>query len=262
MSNRYSMTTDQPLFYRTLVSQVKQKGRPDELGLLQLWDEALRLFFKLHNDGLISKAQRLEVGIEDRLTLKLNIKAATAIPAASLIRHHIQIPAFKPWVELILRENLRCHIGIKLTPQGKREELYVYTPASHIASILGSRHPFSQQALALSPKGIGVNDAGELGMYFDAREERFIADIEKELKCPIPRDDIWIWEQLRFHNERIQPGKLAFEIKPLSLQLMTRILSHYPFPYFRYLFPKKELRNGNFGKDRVTERYSFYANAT
>jgi hypothetical protein len=54
-------------------------------------------------------------------------------------------------------------------------------------------------------------------------------------------------------------GKTALELRPLPVAVLARMISHYPFPWFRYLFQLKDHVNGNFGRDPVTGRYALYA---
>jgi hypothetical protein len=97
-------------------------------------------------------------------------------------------------------------------------------------------------------------------MYFDATETDWVTTLLQELGLQDWQGaSTWPWQQVRFDGNELLSGKTALEIYPLPAAVLARFASHYPFPYFRYLIPLRQLHDGNFGRDPITGRFALYA---
>ncbi len=226
--------------------------------MIRTWQSEIGDFLEGHAKGLIRGVQRLEIGLEDALALKLNIKSAGDLPAAGLLDVYARLPAFSPWVARILTYGRRFHAGIKVTPEVLSRELYVYATGEDLSAILGDDHPITLAHGEHKALFLGIDDDRGLSLYFDADSRSFVEQVEQDARHPLSAGKLWAWQQIRYQGDRLIAGKEAFEITPLPLSLSLRLLSHYPFPHFRYLIPKRELKNGNFGRDKHTGRYAYY----
>lgn len=248
------------LFLLQIEHLVGQKGSLAEKQLIQRWRPELAHFFEPAIRPLMNKTLGLEIGIEDTLALKINLKCRELSAAPSLLAFMNRIPAFQPWGNHILTQQLRFHCGIKITPERVSHELYVY-PNNHAQ--FAEQLPdsaFKKAFLTTKPLFMGIDDQRGFSQYFEATDTQWVNHLREELKLPDWQGTVlWPWQQIRFNGERLIAGKTGLELKPLHPLLMARLLKRYPFSYFPYLLPVTHYCNGNFARDPVTGRFALYA---
>lgn len=248
------------LFLLQIEHLVAQKGSLAEKQLVQRWRPELEAFFESASRPLMNKALGLEIGIEDTLALKINLKGRGLTAAPTLLAFMNRIPAFQPWGSYILAQQLRFHCGIKITPDKVSYELYVY-PDQHtqFAEQLPD-NAFKKAFLSTQPHFIGIDDQRGFSQYFEATDTQWVDHIREELKLPDWQGAVlWPWQQIRFNGEQLIAGKTGLEFKPFSPLLLARLMKRYPFSYFSYLLPPTTYCNGNFARDPVTGRFALYA---
>lgn len=247
-------------FLLQLEQLVAQKGSLAEKQLIQRWQHELDRFLAPATRSLLNKHLILEIGIEDTLTLKLNLKPNTMRATETLIYMMEDSPHLKHWGEYVLNHQPRFACGIKITAEFCSRELYIY-PGNH--EFFAKQLPdnlFTQSLLSIKPLFVGIDDHRGYSMYFNATDTGWIDALQKELGLESWHTrQLWAWQQLRFDGQQLLAGKTALELHPLQVQTLSRFISHYPFPYFRYLIPLRQQRNGNFGRDPVTGRFALYA---
>lgn len=248
------------LYFNQLVRLAGQHGSLAEQQLLSRWQSELTDFFGPADRALMNNALGLEIGIEDTLALKINLKSRNLGAVPSLLAIARQSPRLMPWVDAILAQQLRFHCGIKITPTALSRKIYVY-PKDHqqIAHLLDD--PVLQDAITtVKPLFLGIDDHRGCSMYFPAAQTEWVNHLLTELGLPDWQGaEIWPWQQLRYDGTALIPGKTAIELHPLPAGVLARLATHYPFPCFRYLIPLKNHRSGNFGRDPVTGRFALYA---
>lgn len=248
------------MYHQQLGKLISQHGSLPEQQLVGRWQAELDAFLLAADRQLLNKALGLEFGIEDALTLKINLKARGMGAVTTLLTLIRQSPILAPWAEYILHQQIRFHCGLKLTPETLSRELYVY-PKDHLtlAPLLGNT-PFREAIETLKPLFIGIDDQRGYSMYFPGKDTAWVEVLRQELGLSDWHGaEIWPWQQLRFNGTSMLPGKTAIELKPMPAPVLARFASHYPFPYFRYLIPLRNHANGNFGRDPVTGRFALYA---
>lgn len=247
------------IIHRRLSDLAKRQGSLPEQQLLARWQTELDSFLKPADRELIAGGIGLEFGIESTLALKINLKARGLGAVTTMLALLRQSPNLLPWGELILRDQLRFHCGLKLTPDQISRELYIYPrdPAA-LVPLLGDT-PFNSAVQELNPLLIGVDDHHGLSMYFPATEDSWIETLRQELSLTDwGGATLWPWQQIRFNGHELIKGKTAVELKPLPAPVLARLISHYPFPWFRFLIGLRDLRDGNFGRDPLTGRFALY----
>jgi hypothetical protein len=248
------------LHHQQLERLVGTHGTLSEQQLIQRWRAELEAFLQPAERQLLNRALGLEIGIEDTLSLKLTLKSHSLGAVPTLLAMMQSSPIHARWGEYILQHNLRFHCGIKLTPDRFSKEIYAYPKEySAIQDILGDTL-FADAAKRIIPLGIGIDDQRGYSMYFDARETTWVDTLRMELGLADWHGaKLWAWQQARYDGEKLLPGKTALELTPLPLPVLARCISHYPFPFFRYLIPMQTCRSGNFGRDPVSGRFALYA---
>lgn len=242
---------------------VAEKGSLAEKQLIQRWRRELDRFLASATRQLLNQSLGLEFGIEDRLTLKIILKNRGHSPAATLLTMMEDNPALAPWGKYALQHQLRFHLGIKLTPERFSREIYLYPKdypdlAARFVD-LPNGDAFIKALTDIKPLGIGIDDQQGYSLYFDAIHTTWVDTLRQELGLPDWQGShLWAWQQMRFNGNTLLQGKTALEVTPLPLAILTRFVSHYPFPYFRYLIPLRPQRDGNFGRDPVTGRFALY----
>jgi hypothetical protein len=247
------------IYHRRLADLAKRLGSLPEQQLLARWQADLDGFLRPADRELVAGGIGLEFGIEDTLALKINLKARGLGAVTTMLALLRQSPDLLPWGELILRDQLRFHCGLKLTPDRLSRELYIY-PRDHaaVAPLLGDT-TFNSAVQELKPLFIGVDDHRGLSMYFPATGDAWVGTLRQELGlADWGGATLWPWQQVRFDGQQLIRGKTAVELKPLTAPVLARFISHYPFPWFRYLIGLRDLRDGNFGRDPVTGRFALY----
>lgn len=247
-------------YHRHLEQLVGKNGSLPEQQLISRWRSELTAFLAPADRQLLNRQLGLEIGIEDTLALKLILKSRRESATLALLALAAQHSVFQTWRDHILARNLRFHCGIKLTPQGVSRELYIY-PDDHQAIAELTPHPTLASAIAeVRPLFVGVDDLNGYSLYFEAREKDWVERLRTEIGLTDWHGAaLWPWQQLRFKNNQMIPGKTGLELSPLPLSCLARFISHYPFPFFRHLIPMKAHTNGNFGRDPVTGRFALYA---
>jgi hypothetical protein len=249
------------LYHQRIIGLTEQHGSVAERQLLGRWKAELDAFLKPAEKALIAGQVGLEFGIEDTLTLKVNLKSRVLSPAPTLASMIMKSsPALTPWGNYIIQQRLRFHCGIKLMPDRLSREIYVY-PKDHrtMGDLLGD-NPFRHAVEDIQPNFLGIDDQRGYSMYFDATDTAWVAVLLKELGLQDWQGATALpWQQVRFDGAALLSGKTALELQPLPAAVLARFASHYPFPYFRYLIPLREHTNGNFGRDPVTGRFALYA---
>lgn len=248
------------IYHRRLLELTGSQGSLAEQQLLARWQDELSGFLKPADRQLLTGELGLQFGIENALTLKINLKSRRGRPVTTLLALARQSPALAPWADLILQRQLRFHCGVKLTPERLSRELYIY-PRDHstLAPRLGDT-PFRAAVEKMKPLFIGADDHRGYSMYFPATNEDWVDTLRLELGlADWGGARLWPWQQLRFDGEQLLQGKTAIELTPLPAAVLARFISHYPFPWFRHLIPLRDLRDGNFGRDPVTGRFALYA---
>jgi hypothetical protein len=249
------------IFFRRLQALADRHGRLEEQQLVGRWAAEIDSLLAPATRGLLANEVALEFGIEDSLCLKINL-LSRGLPAASALLAFANLsPALAPWAEYILRRQLRYHCGIKITPTAISREIYVY-PKNHddFSATLGG-NAFADSVKALKPLCVGIDDQRGPCMYLlTPVDEPWIDALRKELGLKDWHGaNLLPWRQLRFDGQEHMRGKTGIQFKPLPAQVLARAISHYPFPWFRYLIPLSTLPNGNLGRDPVSGRYAFYA---
>lgn len=248
------------LFLLQIEHLVGQKGNLAEKQLIQRWRPELEHFFEPANRPLMNKTLGLEIGIEDTLALKINLKCRELSAAPSLLAFMNRIPTFQPWGSYILAQQLRFHCGIKITPEQVSHELYVYPKNQAQFAEQFPDSAFKKALLTTKPHFVGIDDQRGFSQYFEAADTQWVNHLREELKLPDWQGAVlWPWQQIRFNGEQLIAGKTGLELRPLTPLLMARLLKRYPFSYFHYLLPVTNYCNGNFARDPVTGRFALYA---
>lgn len=239
----------------------KTHGSLPEQQLLARWRRELNALLRPADRQLLNGECTLELGIEDGLTLKVILKTQRLGPVPTLVNLMADSPPLAPWSQFVIRHNLRFHCGIKITPERLTREVYATPPRDPalLRQALGDT-PFREAAQALKPVLLGLDDLRGFSMYYDAVDTAWVDALRQELglkdwQGPAP----YAWQQTRYDNGELLPGKTGLEFTPLPAPVLARLASHYPFRHFRYLLPLKDLRNGNFGRDPVSGRFALYA---
>lgn len=248
------------LYHRRLAELAARQGSLPERQLLAHWQSDLDAFLKPADRQLLSGEIGLEFGIEDALALKINLKARGPGAVTTLLALVRQSPALAPWGELIIRDQLRFDCCLKLTPERISHKLYLY-PRDYLAlQPLLAATTFRSAMEELRPLIIGVDDRRRYSMSFRAQQDDWIDILRQELGlADWGGARLRPWQQLRFDGEQLLKGKTAIELKPLPAAVLARFISHYPFPWFRYLIGLRDLRDGSFGRDPATGRFALYA---
>ncbi|MDX5327940.1 MAG: hypothetical protein LPK06_04000 [Marinobacter sp.] len=264
MATYRSPTKAESLYFQHLEKLVESHGKAEEKQLLGRWRQELRSFFAGANSTLLSGRQHLEFGIQSDLALKINLKSPGLATGVSSLDIFADDPVLAPWASLILARGLRFHGGIKLTPERLSHELYLYLdqPGDEAAAV--SLAPSLQPLLdRYQPVGIGVDNHRGLSVYFTAPDTSMQTLVARETGItPEQLHCIWCYQQARQEQGQVIAGKSALELKPFTPALLTRLISRYPFPWFRYLFRGASLRSANFGGDHVSRQFSLYADVT
>lgn len=264
MATYSSKTNKESLYFQHLEKLVETHGKAEERQLVSRWRAELGLFFAGANSSLLSGRQHLEFGIQSDLALKVNLKSPEAGTGVTSLEAFSGIPVLAPWAELILSRGLRFHGGIKLTPEEASHELYLYLnragDEAAAVAICPDLEPLLRQ---FQPVGIGIDSRRGPSVYFTAPDTRMLTRVAKETGiAPEQLHCIWCYQQARLEHGQVIAGKSALELKPFTPALLTRLISRYRFPWFRYLFKGASLRSANFGGDHVSRKFSLYADVT
>lgn len=256
------MTT---IHLQQIVRLVDLHGSMPEKQLVNRWHHDLEAFFQPAERALLNSHMGMEFGIEDLLTLEIKLKSArkhpsTFPPMLSMMR---ACPALSPWAQYAIQHHLPFHCGVKLTPKRLTRELFIcprnYTNLPEIEDTI-----FAEAIREVRPTRIGIDDCGNYSMHFKATDTAWVPVLLNELGLgSLPGTRILPWQHINFDGQELAAGKTLVEFVPLRLDVLTRLISHYPFPYFRYLIPRRQLdKGGTICRDPKTGRFSLYAQVT
>lgn len=252
------------LYFQRVKSLIETHGKAEEKQLLSRWQRPLQDFLLLASPALLSGRQKLEIGVQSTLALKLNLKTPTGLPGgASLLPAFTSGSVLEPWADLALRFGLRCHMGIKCTPEAFSRELYIYLATPEHSAAAAALNADAAKLLAMrSGLFIGMDDTRGASIYYTADNSSYLEQVANELGIEAGKMNATAIQQIRMSHGIMAPGKSGIDFNPLTPEVLARLLSRYPLPWFRYLFRGAKLSSGFFGGDHATREFSLYANVT
>lgn len=230
-----------------LLTLIDKHGSAAEKQLIGRWTPQIEAFMAAFSPGIQRGEQRLEIGLENTLVLKLVVKQAMLPPAEGLIRIAPTLPpSMTELARLAVAKGFKFHVGLRIQADACHREIYVYEKEDIFVRALATQG----NVLPAPPPGLtvtayGIDELSGISAYFTDTHNPLVQThayaigvrVMDELKIRLDRERTGIWEHMRLRKGTWQSGKFGFEIKNVSLEVATRIISHYRPPYFRYLAP-------------------------
>ncbi len=227
-----------PLLGARVLAMIEKHGSPEEKRLAATGRDELISFLN-HPDTLrFARWGLLDIGLENRLVLKLNLMAGRQMSPWGLIHEWAgRLPNLKDAAELVFRHKLRCHAGIKLSQTGIEYEIYPYeTPDHLLQKSLFPHHSAPDDGLPAQPHCYGCSSTGELSAYAEIRNVD-ADDLENALGFPLSASGL---KTVALFNSRLNPDnswrtdKAGIEFLPFPSHLLNTTLTHFNL-HFSYL---------------------------
>ncbi|MDQ8037171.1 MAG: hypothetical protein REI12_07095, partial [Pedobacter sp.] len=125
-----------------LLALVKQHGRSEERQLLSRWAHELNEFMTPFEKGIALGHQKLEIGLENRLTLKLIIKRQVLPPVSGLLQISPTLPSSLAEAAIhACTTGISFHVGLRINPDSMHREIYLYPSPEIRSKLLSSLSP-------------------------------------------------------------------------------------------------------------------------
>lgn len=220
-----------PPLARWLLARVEANGTPEELALVDACRPELQHFLNHPDTQRIARKGALEVGLENRQVLKLNLMAGVRYSPWGLIDNLADhIPRFREIAEYVLRYRIKCHVGLKLTPKGVEYELYpCEVDGKPPAAALFERQVPGRAPLPAPIHCFGYSSSGSLSAYAEVKNVDK-AELEALLGFTLPSAGLRI---NALFNSRLLPDgdwhteKAGIEFTPFPSHLINTVLEHF-----------------------------------
>lgn len=231
-------TQTSPLLGAKILALIERHGSPEEKQLADTGRSELTAFLD-HPDTLrFARMGLLDIGLENRLVLKLNLMAGRKVSPWGLIHEWAErIPNLRNAAELVFRHKLRCHAGIKLSKAGVEYEIYPYeTPDHLLQKNLIPHHAAPDNGLPDQPHCYGCSSTGRLSAYAEIRNIN-ADDLEQALGFSLSASGL---KTVALFNSRLNPDnswrtdKAGIEFLPFPSHLLNKTLTHLNL-HFSYL---------------------------
>lgn len=243
-----------PLFTASgLFDLVDQKGSLEERQIVKRWKPDIDKFLAPFLNGIRRGEQSLEIGLENRLTLKLVVKRHKYPPVLGLGLLADSLPEPMASVaRLTVDRQLDHHFGIRVDATRCHRELYVYDPDRLVAQLLATRFDLAcPPPPGLTVTAFGIDERAGLSAYFTDVRNPAVANLkgqvlgmlQKELRIDLEGCFSGTWEHQRWAEGRWTPVKVGIELQNVPVEVATRVISHYRPPHFRYLVPFRAYRS-------------------
>lgn len=238
-------------FQSTVTRLVDSRGTTEERQLIARWRPQIEDFLQPFSEDILRDNNRLEIGLENTLALKLIVKRAYLPPVRGLVRLADSLGGL---AGICARETLRAgyefHVGLRVQPDRCDREIYVYDRNREFTAFLG-RHvklpptPEGAQKIAF----FGIDEGRGISAYLSTGKNPRVAAVLPVLREKLQRELRYrgleehvanLWEHVRLEDDRWVSSKYGLELVKIPLTLATRIISHYRPPYFGYLVPFAE----------------------
>lgn len=228
-----------------VLDRIATHGSPPERQLVAPHADVIRRFLDHPDVQPFGQRTKLDIGLENQLTLKLNLIATRrASPWAMIDQFAEWAPSLRNISETVIRHRLHCHAGIKVTRDGVEYELYPYeTPNGLLARSIDADLTLDRTGLPAAPYCFGLSSTGTLSAY--AQIEKVPAsELEEAAGFPIPAQGLRT--RALFHSRRGRdglwvPGKAGIEFLPFPSHLLNQALRHLNL-HFSYLLHRGGLR--------------------
>lgn len=241
-----------------LLRQVSEQGKSEEKQLVERWQKELADFLGAFETGILNKQQGLELGLEQEPVLKLIIKRKALPPHAGLLRLcQGQDSPITPMALYAIQHNLDCHVGIRLSADECRREIYVYS-SEHASEQALFQLMTSAEMPALPGQlratALALDENTGISAYCTQSsnpqlntEQQHLLEQQAQILCypKLTQHCSSFWRHYRLENGLWHGDKTGLEFADPSIAVLARTLSHYSpqMPYFRYLIPVIEKHN-------------------
>lgn len=236
-------------------------GSLPEQQLLKRWLPELDAIFQAASPALLKGHIGLEFGIRDALALDIKLKTLSRHPSvyAPFLEMTRKIPDMAEWREYSIQHNRGFHCGLKLTPERLTHEVFL-APAKQFLALPGiANTPLEKAIQSLRSSRIVIDDQRSYGLHIKPLDTTWTESLRAALGLSTwDASRVLPWQHLHFNGESLIAGQTLLELRPLTLDVLARITSHYVFPYFRYLIPLRPYKGGAFGRDPATGHFSLY----
>lgn len=230
-------TPGTPTLSAHLFAMVGRHGSPEERQLLAPYREAISRFLDHPDIQFRSRRTILDIGLENSLVLKFNLMSSEYSSPWAMIDHLAGWePRLQDISEVVLRHQLRCHVGFKIARSGIEYELYPYeTPAKLLATEVFATQAASDTGLPLPPYCYGYTSRGALSAYASLNDVP-ASELEEVLGTGLP--SAGLRTKALFHsryqaNGKWEPDKAGIEFLPFPSHMLNAALSrlHLNFSY-------------------------------
>lgn len=232
---------------RGLIALIEEQGSIAEKQLINRWRPRIEGFLAAFNPGIQRGEQRLEIGLENDLVLKLVVKQGTLPPAEGLMRIAPDLPpALADLARLAVARGVKCHVGLRIQADACHRELYLYEMDGLIArALMAQGIPLPPAPPGMVITAYGIDELRGISAYFTHTHNPLVKThlhvlgnkVSHELQIPLEEQRMGLWEHMRLRDGAWHPSKFGYEIHEPSVEVATRVLSHYRPPHFRYLVP-------------------------
>lgn len=239
------------ILYNKISQHIDNKGVSEEKQLLSRWRKELAAFLRAFEEELLNGHVMLEIGLETQLALKLIVKSYEFSPIKGLLK---LLPSLSPLQQkaarMALDHRYRFHMGLRLEIDACHREIYIYDTANRATELL-QREGIPPLPQGIVPTAYGLDEKTGISAYFTRFEnpsvENMIPEVVRRLSAELKYDVASVfndlWDHLRLKGDTWVPAKFAVEMRPASLELLLRVMSHYKPPYFRYLVRRSPHRS-------------------
>lgn len=232
---------------RGLLALIDEQGSVAEKQVVNRWRPRIEDFLAAFGPGIQRGEQRLEIGLENDLVLKLVVKQAVLPPAEGLVRITPSLPAgLADLARLAAARGVKCHVGLRVQANACHRELYLYEMDGLISrAILAHGISMPPPPPGMVVTAYGIDELRGISAYFTHTHNPLVKahlltlgnKVSHELKVDLEEQRMGLWEHMRLRDGRWQASKFGYEIQEPSVEVATRIISHYRPPHFRYLVP-------------------------
>ncbi len=239
------MTMPRRSLASAVLGMIDQHGSPEERRLASTNQDALKAFLDHPDCQPRPGSNTLDIGLENRLTLKFNLIAnKRRSPWGMIEQIGNYSPALRATADEVIRHRIRCHAGIKITPASAEFELYPYeTHEGPLASQLGIQADFTQTGLPATPYCYGLSSDDTLSAYAQL-ESVSASELEQAVGFPLPAANLKtlaLFHSKRSPDGRWTPSKAGIEFLPFPSHLLNNVLTHFQLN-FAYLIHRGGFR--------------------